>query len=179
MVFTDYIRKHPLRYIGKVASDLIPAVGAYFDAVYYSYVPFLLLGLFIGCASFALLVGAVWSYISQQHKMAAQTATMGTVIELVTRAENSSSIFCPVVEFTGPSGEKVRFTSDFGSRPASHRVGQSVKVRYDPSDPQQAEIESALSLWLVPLILVFIGLVACCLSVAFLGMYGLMNLTSP
>jgi hypothetical protein len=30
-----------------------------------------------------------------------------------------------------------------------------------------------MNLWMVPLILVFMGVVACCLAVAFLGVYGL------
>jgi hypothetical protein len=82
-------------------------------------------------------------------------------------------MICPVVEFTVPSGETLRFTSEFGSRPAGHQVGQSVNVRYDPSEPQKAEIESKMTLWLAPLILAFMAMIACCLAVAFLGFYGL------
>jgi hypothetical protein len=77
-----------------------------------------------------------------------------------------------VVEFTIPSGEKIRFTSEFGSRPASHTIGQRIAVRYDPADPQKAEVESAMSLWLAPLIMIFMGVIACCLSAVFLGFYG-------
>jgi len=52
-----------------------------------------------------------------------------------------------------------------------HKIGQTVDVRYDPADPQKAEIDSGANLWLTPLILVFMGLVACCLAIAFLGVY--------
>ena len=55
--------------------------------------------------------------------------------------------------------------------PAKHHVGQSVDVRYDRMDPQTAEIDSRMTLWLTPVILVFMGLLACCLAVAFLGVY--------
>ncbi len=47
--------------------------------------------------------------------------------------------------------------------PASHRVGQSIAVRYDTTDPQKAEVDSAMSRWLVPGCMVVMGL-------GFLGM---------
>jgi hypothetical protein len=43
--FTDYIRRHPARYLKKVIGDLAPAIGVFFEALHYSYVPFLLVGL--------------------------------------------------------------------------------------------------------------------------------------
>ena len=45
LVFTEYIRQHPWRYAQKAAADLLPAIAAYFEALHYSYVPFLLIGL--------------------------------------------------------------------------------------------------------------------------------------
>jgi hypothetical protein len=136
---------------------------------------FLLMGVCFGISAFGLVGGAVWAYFSQQRKMESRVAAVGTVVELTTRvtASGRSSMICPVVEFTTPAGGKIRFTSEFGSRPAGHKVGQSVNVRYDPVDPQQAEIESTMNLWLIPLILAFMGIIACCLAVAFLGIYGL------
>ena len=136
---------------------------------------FLFMSLCFGLSAFGLLGGAVWAYFSQQRKMESRLAAVGTVVELATRvtASGRSNMICPVVEFTVPSGEKIRFTSDFGSRPAGHQVGQSVNVRYDAGDPQKAEIESAMSLWLIPIILVFMGVIACCLAIAFLGVYAL------
>jgi hypothetical protein len=136
---------------------------------------FLIMSLCFGLSSFGLLGGAVWAYFKGQRTAESRVAATGTVVELTDRITTSgrASMICPIVEFTIPSGEKIRFTSDFGSRPAGHKIGQSVNIRYDPSDPQKAEIESAMNLWMVPLILVFMGVVACCLAVAFLGVYGL------
>ena len=134
---------------------------------------FLIMGTCFGLSAFGLLVGAVWAYFSQQRKMESRVAGVGTVVELTTRATARSSIICPVVEFTASSGEKIKFTSEFGSRPAGYKVGQSVNIRYDPVDTQKAEIELTMNLWLTPLILVFMGVIACCLAVAFLGIYGL------
>ena len=136
---------------------------------------FLFMGLTAGLLALGFLVGAPWAYFSQQHKMKSRLAAVGTVVELTSRitASGRANMICPVVEFTAPSGEKIRFTSEFGSLPARHQIGQSVNVRYDSVDPQKAEIESTMNLWLVPLILVFMGIIACCLSVAFLGAYKL------
>lgn len=134
---------------------------------------FLFMGLCFGISAFGLLGGAVWAYFSQRRKMEDRVEVVGTVVELTTRATARSSIICPVVEFTAFSGEKIKFTSEFGSRPAGYKVGQSVNVRYDPVDTQKAEIDSAMNLWLIPLILVFMGVIACCMAVVFLGFYAL------
>ena len=134
---------------------------------------FLYMGLIVGLLAFGLLGGAVWAYFSQQRKMEGRVAVVGSVVELASQVTDNGHIICPVVEFTAPSGGKIRFTSDFGSLPARHQVGQSVNVRYDPTDPQKAEIDSAMNLWLVPLILIFMGTIACCLAVAFLVAYKL------
>jgi len=134
---------------------------------------FLFMGLCFGVSALGLLGGAVWAYFKQQRTLESRVAATGTVVELTAQVTQRGSILCPVVEFTVPSGEKIRFTSDFGSRPAGHKIGQSVNVRYDAADPQKAEIESTMNRWLVPLILVFMGIVAWCLAVAFLGIYGL------
>ena len=44
--FFDLIRKHPFQYAMKVVTDLPLAVGAFFEILHFSYVPFLLIGLF-------------------------------------------------------------------------------------------------------------------------------------
>ena len=139
---------------------------------------FLLTGLCSGLAAFGLLSGAIWAYFSQQRKMESRVAAVGTVVELTTQTTARSSIICPVVEFTASSREKIRFTSEFGSRSAGHKIGQSVNVRYDSVDLQKAEIESPMSQWLVPLILAFMGVVACCLTIGFLGFYALVASSS-
>ena len=141
---------------------------------------FLLMSLCFGMSALGLLGGAVWAYFKQQRQMESRVAATGTVVELTRQATASgrSSIISPVVEFTAPSGEKIRFTSDFGSLPAKHTIGQSVNVRYDSVDPQKAEIESPMTRWLTPLILIFMGVIACCLAVSFLGVYALMSNSS-
>jgi len=136
---------------------------------------FLFMGLCFGISALGLIGGAVWAYFKQQRTMESRVMTTGTVVELTesVTASGRASMLCPVVEFTTVTGEKIRFTSEFGSRPAGHKIGQSVNVRYEAADPQKAEIESTMNRWLVPLILGFMGVIAGCMGVVFLGIYGL------
>ena len=134
---------------------------------------FLFMGLCFGLLAFGLLGGAVFAYFKQRRTLESRVGTTGTVVELTTTAGRRGTLYCPVVEFTPSSGETVRFTSDFGTRPASHKIGQSVNVRYNPADPRKAEIDFTTSLWPVPLVLAFLGVIACCLGVVFLVVYGL------
>jgi len=136
---------------------------------------FLFMGLCFGISALGLIGGAVWAYFKQQRTMESRVMTTGTVVELTesVTASGRASMLCPVVEFTTVTGEKFRFTSEFGSRPAGHKIGQSVNVRYEAADPQKAEIESTMNRWLVPLILGFMGVIAGCMGVVFLGIYGL------
>jgi 4-amino-4-deoxy-L-arabinose transferase-like glycosyltransferase len=68
-VFTDYVWQNPLVYVKKVATDLLPAGWTFVQALYYSYLPFLLLGLFVGlrkeifARSHLLLIGFVLFYV--------------------------------------------------------------------------------------------------------------------
>ncbi len=138
---------------------------------------FLPVSLCLGLIAVGLFAGAVWAYFKQKSQTESRMPATGTVVELVHRSTTGghSGIFCPVVEFGLPSGERITFTSDFGSRPAGHKVGQSVNVRYDPTDPRKAEIESGMATWLAPVILIFMGAIACCLTFAFLAVYVLGN----
>ncbi len=63
------VDQHPVVYIKKVASDVLPAVWVYLEALHYSYLPFLLIGLFslfrarFGDRQETLLVGFVAFYV--------------------------------------------------------------------------------------------------------------------
>jgi hypothetical protein len=74
-------------------------------------------------------------------------------------SSSSSSTYRPVVEFTTATGKRIEFTSSVGSSPPSHRVGEPVRVLYNPADPQSARIKSFFQLWFGFLIVFFMGLV--------------------
>ena len=47
MDFDQFIRQHPWIYVKKVALDIFPAIGVFFEAMHFSYVPFFLAGFLI------------------------------------------------------------------------------------------------------------------------------------
>ncbi len=85
----------------------------------------------------------------------------GEVIDLDRSRSSSSSstTYRPVVAFTTATGKRIEFTSSVGSSPPSHRVGERVKVLYQPGDPQSARIKSFFHLWFGFLIVFALGLV--------------------
>ena len=47
LTLLEFVSRHPLLYVKKVAMDIPASVVVYFEALHYAYVPFLLLGLFL------------------------------------------------------------------------------------------------------------------------------------
>ena len=131
----------------------------------------LLIGILFVLIGTAVLIGGVVTAIKQSRNAARGTAATGTVVDLVKRVFNpgSAGVYCPVVQFTTALGQLIRFESDFGTMPASHRVGQSIAVRYDPADPQKAEVDSATSRWLVPGCMIGMGIIFLAMGVVFLA----------
>ncbi|MGZ8397592.1 MAG: DUF3592 domain-containing protein [Gemmatimonadales bacterium] len=74
-------------------------------------------------------------------------------------SSGSSTTYRPVVEFTTATGKHIEFVSSVGSSPPSHRVGEAVKVLYNPANPQSARIKSFFQLWFGFLIVFALGLV--------------------
>ncbi len=133
-----------------------------------------LVGSAISCL---VAIGCLWAgigaLITQRRKRAASVPASGVVVDLQKRvfSPGSAGVYCPTVEFRTTSGEVVRFESSFGTMPASHRVGQAVKVFYDPQEPHMAEVESGLSQWLAPGCFLAFAAGAILFSVMFLGLF--------
>ena len=133
-----------------------------------------LLGSTISCL---IAIGCLWAGVSalvtQRRTRAASASAVGVVVELQKQVANpgSGGVYCPTIEFSTPSGEIVRFDSSYRTMPASHKVGQAVKVLYDPKAPHTAEIDSGLSNWLVPGCLLAFAAGAIFFSVMFLGLF--------
>jgi hypothetical protein len=119
----------------------------------------------------AVLISGVVAAVKQSRKLASGVAASGTVVDLVKRVFNpgSAGVYCPVVDFTAASGQPIRFESQFGTMPASHHIGQSIAVRYDPANPQKAEVDSATANWFVPGCTIAMGLMFCGMGLLFLG----------
>ena len=121
-----------------------------------------------------LVFGAVWTVWSTKTWTAHAIEVPGKVIEMVRvrDREDTSYLFAPVVRFQTIHGSTVEFESGLRSNPPAYRTGQTVAVLYDPDEPRSAAIHGFLSLWLVPIILGFIGTVFLTVGTAMVVMSG-------
>lgn len=108
-----------------------------------------------------LLLGTAWTVWSTRTWIAHAVEVKGAVIEMVrTRdREDTTYLFAPVVRFETREGRTVEFESTMRSYPPAYRTGQAVTVLYDPDEPRYAAIRGFFSLWLMAIILGFIGTV--------------------
>ncbi len=97
----------------------------------------------------------------------------GTVVRLEYERSGSSSggAYYPIVRFLLRTGETFEFRSSVGSSPPSYRRGEPVRVLYDPTTPESAEIDSFFSLWFAPILLGFLGSVFGAFGVGYWGWF--------
>jgi hypothetical protein len=101
-------------------------------------------------------------------------STNGIVKELVlVRGSNSSNnsrrSYSPLIEFKTITGETKEFLDRSSSNPPAHDVGDIVNVKYDPNNPNRALIYySVWSIWIFPLIPLFLGPIFIALGILFL-----------
>ena len=74
-----------------------------------------------------------------------------------TSSPSSSGAYYPVVKFTTQAGEQRTFRGSVGSSPPAFRVGETVDVLYDRTNPPDARIASFWSLWLIQIIVGGLG----------------------
>jgi hypothetical protein len=141
---------------------------------------------FIGCLVVLMGLGlvslAIIAYQGQTRQREGRVPAQGEVIALVRRRSREvggSGVFCPIVKFRTTAGQQIQFESQFGTSPASHKVGQMVPVLYEPASPQNAEISSVMTKWLVPLAIGLVGLIALSIGSFFLLPRLIMNFVSP
>ena len=110
-----------------------------------------------------LLAGAgfaAWLEISFRQRA---VETDGRIVQMIARSGTSdgrhSTTWTPVFTFRLPDGKEMRVTAGYSSSPPCCRVGEVVRVRYDPADPSRAQMAGFVASWLVATILGAIGLV--------------------
>ena len=134
---------------------------------------FIVGSLFSGLIAIACLVGGIYAIFTQREKRKQGVYTSGSIIGLEKRVlqPGSSGVYCPVVEFSDANGETHHFESAFGTLPASNKVGDTVKIFYNPDHPDEAEIESGISKYFAPGCLLIFAIGACFFSLMFLGLF--------
>ncbi len=63
----------------------------------------------------------------------------------------------PIIEFTPPNGNPITFKSDIGSSPPSYKVGEQVRVSFEPDSPHSASIDSFFHTYMEALICCALG----------------------
>jgi hypothetical protein len=117
----------------------------------------LIVGILFFFIGIALIIYSIFTLFRQKRIIAQSEKAYGIVTNLTQKQRQKGYIYCPQVRFQTKSGSIVDFQSDFGSKPASHKIGQQIEVLYNPFNPSQAQIKSFLSLWLVTLVSLLMG----------------------
>jgi hypothetical protein len=89
------------------------------------------------------------------------TRARGEVVKIEAHpdSEDNSGIYAPVLRFIASDGKAYTITSNISTSPPEFSVGQSVQVLYRQSDPEGARIATFGHLWLLPIVLAFIGII--------------------
>lgn len=103
--------------------------------------------------------------------------TTGTVVEfeqgeVADDEEGPRPSYYPVVEFQTPDGRTFRFRGSTGSSSPEFSIGARVAVRYDPRQPNRAQLTKFSHFWLGPLLLTVGGLLALFLASGVFYIFG-------
>lgn len=103
-----------------------------------------------------LIVGVVLACITviverhQEKVFAGAVHTTGTIVALLPRGgSGNAATYAPIVRYRTKDGVSIDFTASLAAHRSAHRVGDRVPVVYTPLNPQQADIDSWTSRWLL------------------------------
>jgi len=108
---------------------------------------FAIWGSMCGLVGAGFLANALWIYAKRRKFLAGAATAEGTVVEVRVRGIGRSAVSVSVFEFRTATGETQRAESLMGSGLQGFRVGEVVAVRYDPTAPHRAEVDSFTVLW--------------------------------
>jgi hypothetical protein len=111
-----------------------------------------------------VLVGAALSLLAIRHLLQRRVflrnadVTTGVIVALGERRDEDETSYFPKVRFRTAAGREVTFESGAGSGQESWRIGNSIKVRYQRDQPENAEVGSFAALWGLPLLFAVLGI---------------------
>ncbi len=73
-------------------------------------------------------------------------AAVGTVVEL----RGNGKAYYPVISYTTKDGIERTYESNYGSNPPINVIGDTVRIYYDPAEPNRARVDNATESWLFP-----------------------------
>jgi hypothetical protein len=112
----------------------------------------------MGSACICLVVALGAAFYSW-HFVGTAERTTGTIIEMREQRdkENGGTLYAPTFSFRDASGVQHIVASNVWSAPPQHRVGDTVAVLYQPTDPQGARMNGYWHLWGLPTITGLLG----------------------
>jgi len=118
--------------------------------------------------------GAVKALLDGRRFLATAAEARGVVVDVAKVREYDSDAgaggsvtrLYPVVEFVTAREQVVRYQAPMGSNPPDYRVGGSLRVLYDPVNPQHVVLDTWDELWKEGVVLIAVGLVLTVISVA-------------
>ena len=121
----------------------------------------LLVGVIFGVIGLAMLAGAAYTRSTTAQEIRAFLTADGVVVaNTETRSGRNNSVsYAAQVRFTTKDGTTVTFKEGFSSNPPAHKVGDKLKVLYDPSNYQNARVDDFMNTWFLPLLLGGMGLI--------------------
>jgi hypothetical protein len=132
------------------AVDAVGKVGNAANRVYIGCITIIANLFFVGFC----LWGVYAAYTGWQLQTKGETTT-GTVIQFEVQSDGSSPCCTsvPVIQFR-VEGRTFSFKGGTASDSPAYDVGDVVKVRYNPADPNTAQIDNLFERWLLPVILI-------------------------
>lgn len=99
------------------------------------------------------IIGAIYNYIETSRFVQSSAQTTGVVTNLQHRAD----LYYPVIRFRDANFEKHFIHSSTGSSTPYYELGETVRVYYSKSNPDDARIDSFWDLWFLVWFLALFG----------------------
>jgi hypothetical protein len=92
------------------------------------------------------------------------TVTAGTILSLEETTSDGKTYYVPQFSYIADNGRTYNSISNSGSNPPAYTVGQTIRVRYERTNPANVEIDSFWELWGMATIFALAGLASFILS---------------
>ncbi len=101
---------------------------------------------------------AVFSFRSESDQRRGAIRVPGRIVDLEpTKGSRGGTLYKPVFEFYDNQDRKHMGIGSVASSPPSYSRGEEVTVLYRPENPENAQLDSFLEAWFMPLIFGFLG----------------------
>ncbi len=94
-----------------------------------------------------ILIAAGLLFTSKSRMLSRGATVQAKVVALTPQEGSRTKAQAPLVEFKTPGGATVQVQSTNFTDPPGYQVGQTVEVRYDPQNPENAAINAFTELW--------------------------------